>query len=84
MYNINALWLSATSIIKLVYTYIFPEYTNAGVWLVCLALFLFVVYLFKSVPGQAAKISAAVLVVLSFILLVLHHLAKILHLSLSF
>jgi len=84
MEMIKALLSSASQYIKLVYTFIFPEFTTAGVWVVCIALFMFVVYLFKSGPGQAVKIAGAVLVVLSFILLVLHHLAKIFHFSLTF
>lgn len=67
-----------------VYSYIFPEYPSIGLGVVALSLLLFVVYLFKSGFFQAVKIAVVSGLVLTFILLVLHHLAKILHLNLMF
>lgn len=71
-------------LIASLYRFIFPEYPAIGIVVFGLAFLLFLVYLIKAGFAHALKISFFTLAGLSFILLLLHHLAKILHINLSF
>lgn len=68
--------------IKAAFVYIFPEYTPVGIIVVALSLLVFVIYLFKAGLMQALKVGFAIFFGLTFLLLVLHHMSKLLHLSL--
>lgn len=72
------------SVIWTFYSYIFPEYPTIGVGVVGLTLLIFVVHMFKAGFFRAAKVAAVVWFMLTLVLLMLHHLTKILHLTIAF
>jgi hypothetical protein len=68
-------------IIKQAYIYVFPEYPAVGIIVVGLSILILLIYIFKANFLQAVKVSFSVFFILTFVLLVLHHLSKILHLN---
>ncbi len=77
-------FMNFASLIRVVFGYLFPEYPPIGIVVVGLSLLAFVVYIFKSGFFPAVKVAVVVLFVLSCCLVVLHHMAKILHINLMF